>query len=109
MENQMGPRSLHRAFVCCVSFGGVLVLSFLLGAAVMSFNLPTSAYLVDAFRGGEAWSEQQDALAAAPAPTDEAISISVDQPAKTFDGFTLFTTNAGSQARLIDMRGETIH
>src|SRR5262249_31516641 len=33
----------------------------------------------------------------------------VDEPERTFDGFTLYTTNIGSEARLINMHGEVVH
>jgi hypothetical protein len=87
----------------------MLLLSYLLGAAVVHYKLPTSEYLDDAFTGGEAWLDRRDALRSAPAPSSHTISIDVDKRDRTFDGFTLYTTNVGSQALLLNMRGEVVH
>jgi hypothetical protein len=101
--------TLSKVFVPFVSIAGLLVLSYVLGAAVVYFKWPTSAYLHDAFIGGEAWLEQQDTLAAAPIARPLQAINDVDEPSKTFDGFTLFTTDSGAQATLINMRGQVVH
>jgi hypothetical protein len=35
--------------------------------------------------------------------------VTLDKPSKTYDGFTLLSTNRGSQAALLDMRGKVVH
>jgi hypothetical protein len=87
----------------------MLLLSYVLGAAVVQFKLPTSEYLHDAFTGGRALFERTEALDWTPAETMHPISRDVDYPERTFDGFTLYTTNAGSSARLVDMYGQVVH
>src|SRR5262249_5107186 len=106
-----GMRSGTRGGVLipCVSVAGMLVLRYLLGAAVVHFRLPTADYLHDAFTGGQAWWERSEALATAPDRPERPTPGDVDEPGKTFDGFTLYTTNVGSQASLINMRGEEVH
>jgi hypothetical protein len=87
----------------------MLLLSFLLGAAVVHFKLPTSEYLRDAFTGARAWAEQRNELAEPSGPVDSPISQDVHDPEKAFDGLTLYTTNVGTQAVLLNMRGEVVH
>jgi hypothetical protein len=88
----------------------MLMLSFILGAAVVHFRLPTSDFLMDAFQGGRALYEQKLELADADEPTKlTPAGIAVDKPDKTFDGFTLYSTTTGGEARLLNMRGEVIH
>src|SRR5262245_48559146 len=93
----------RRLLIPCVSVAGMLLLSYLLGAAVVQYKLPTSEYLHDAFVGGRAWWEQQDELAAALAPAGSAPAADVDDPTRTCDGYTAYTTNEGAHARLLDM------
>lgn len=88
---------------------GVASLSYLLGAAVVYFKLPTSAILDDAFLGGQAWAERRQA---ADVPVDldvPAARVGIDRLEWTFDGYTAYTTNHGSQAVLINMRGDVVH
>jgi hypothetical protein len=87
----------------------MLVLSYVLGAAVVHFKLPTSDYLLAAFAGGEAWHERQNALAEKLPPAGQPALPDVDKPDKTFDGFTLYTTNVGTEATLLNMRGAVVH
>jgi hypothetical protein len=88
---------------------GMLSLAFLLGAAVMFFDLPSSSFLRRAFVGGVAWYEAREA----PPRAEEQAPLrqvgQVDKPDKTCDGFTLCMVGGGSQAVLIDMRGEVVH
>jgi hypothetical protein len=81
----------------------------LLGAAVIFFDLPSSAYLRKAFVGGAAWYEQTQEP---PPPPEQQPPITVgkiDKPDKTCDGFTLSLCSGGPRAVLINMRGETVH
>src|SRR5262245_44952576 len=90
-------------FVVCM-----LLLSYLLATAVMYLKLTTSEFLHDAFIGAQAWSERRDAFTSRTT-TEYPISQDVDQAEKTFDGFTLYTTNVGARALLINMHGEIVH
>jgi hypothetical protein len=92
-----------------LSLLGLVTLAFLGGAAVMHFKLPTATYLADAFHGAQAWHDQRAAQVATPGPKPVPISRDIDEPTKTFDGFTLYTTKVGSQAMLIDMNGTVVH
>src|SRR5262249_5077011 len=64
-----------------------------------------------AFTGVKAWHERGRLPALPPDRADEHTQAGVteDQAGKTCDGFTLVTTDKGSQARLIDMRGQVVH
>jgi hypothetical protein len=97
--------------LACLSILGVAGLSYLLGAAVMFFQLPSSDFLSQAFAGGKAWSERgKPALNPfTPPEIDGREGVTVDRPGQTYDGFTLFTTNQGARATLVDMRGKVIH
>jgi hypothetical protein len=93
---------------------GALGVAYLLGAAVMSFRLPTSDFLDKAFSGARAWYERgQSTLptlsSAAAAVAKKKEGISIDRAEKTADGFTLYTLTDGSRAALIDMRGTLVH
>jgi hypothetical protein len=86
-----------------------MALSFVLGAAVMYFQLPASDFLREAFTGGQAWTDREAALAAPPPGPERPPSVAVDKPGRTWDGFTLYTTNVGARAALLDMRGRVVH
>jgi len=97
-----------------LSIFGVLGLGYLLGAAVMFFQLPTSNFLYRAFSGAKAWHELGQSTI--PVLSSEAAviakqkeGISIDRAEKTADGFTLYTLTDGSRATLIDMRGTVVH
>jgi hypothetical protein len=93
---------------------GLASLCYLLGAAVMAFDLPSSGFLGKAFLGARSWYERRQATARpidpAPAPVSRG---RVDKPGATFDGFTLCSfasmTARSSQAFLLDMRGNVVH
>jgi hypothetical protein len=88
---------------------GVGSLGYLLGAAVMFFELPGSSMLRRGFVGGAAWYEGS-LTADAPSQAGPPPAIgSVDQPEKTCDGFTLCMYGGDSQAMLIDMAGDVVH
>jgi hypothetical protein len=106
----MNVRSWRRLLPPFVSILALLFLSYVLGAAVVRFKWPTSEYLLDAFEGAKAWSQQREELADLPkGDSPMTVSNNVDLPEKTYDGFTLYTTNADSEARLINMQGEVVH
>ncbi|MGH7169115.1 MAG: arylsulfotransferase family protein [Gemmataceae bacterium] len=93
----------------CLSLFGLASLSFLLGAAVIFFDLPSSTFLRKAFVGGVSWYEQKEAT---PLPEEQLPPLTVgqiDNAGKTCDGFTLCMYGGDSRAVLINMRGEEIH
>lgn len=94
-----------------LSILGVAGLSYLLGAAVMFFQLPSSEFLYEAFTGGKAWHERGKPVVTPflPPVDDVPEGVTVDRPSQTYDGFTLVTTVQGSRATLLDMRGNVIH
>jgi hypothetical protein len=93
---------------------GLLVLAYVLGAAVMFFEWPSSGFLRKAFIGGRAVSERPSGgqPPAATRPT-RAPTESIDRPGKTFDGFTLYCVTAEPTSRsevvLVDMRRQVLH
>jgi hypothetical protein len=94
---------------------GMVVLSFVLGSAVMFFERPSpvAKFLGDGFMGARSWAERREA-ASRPA-TEESPPAVVTQTGKgkPFEGYTLYTcaggTASGTQAFLIDMKGEVVH
>jgi hypothetical protein len=98
----------------CLSLLGVLSLGYLLGAAVMFFDLPSADFLRKAFLGARAWNERREVLSrrpdGEPAPLAEG---GIDKPDKTFDGYTLCMLASlgarSTQASLLDMHGRTVH
>jgi hypothetical protein len=105
----MKPPARGRFFIQLLSIGGLVLLSYVLGAAVMHFKLPTSAFLADAFLGGQACFEKQEAQIALWAEEPPPLSHDVDEPARTFDGYTLYTTNLRPRAVLLNMAGAVVH
>jgi hypothetical protein len=88
---------------------GLAALSYLGGAAVMHFDLPSSDFLGKAFAGAAARIEDRGWLTTKDPATVALTVVTVDDPDKTFDGFTLTTTTAGCWATLVDMRGNVVH
>jgi hypothetical protein len=91
-----------------LSLLGLVSLSYLAGASVMYFGLPSSDYLTKAFTGIEDSYLQN-------APSQETrVSFpgfatgSADDP-DIFDGYTLITTNVEPRAQLIDLDGKVAH
>jgi len=93
---------------------GILSLSYLLGATVMFFELPTSSFLTRAFAGERAGHERREGAARAVGPRAALTGQShIDVPGKTFDGYTLYSfasVSAGrTQAALINMKRDVVH
>lgn len=93
---------------------GIAVLSYVAGAAVMKYELPSSQWLTRAFDGGRQWQRNSDRdVVASHAAVAQKTRSRIDRPGKTFDGFTLYTCAAdkdvGTQAFLIDMAGNEVH
>ncbi len=107
------PPAPHR-MRAAVLILGVLNIGYLLGAAVMHFQLPTSDFLDKAFGGARGWYERGRSTLPVLSSHEVAAArqregISVDRADKTADGFTLYTLTDGSRAVLIDMRGSVVH
>jgi hypothetical protein len=99
----------HRRFLLsCLSFLGVASLCYVLGAAVIFFDLPSASFLRRAFVGGVSWYEHGQASPA----LEEQLTVNIgplDKLDKTCDGFTLCLCKGGPRALLIDMHGNTVH
>jgi hypothetical protein len=102
-----GPR--RRLLLGCLSLFGLASLCYVLGAAVMFFDLPSSSFLRRAFVGGVAWYEQKQGPPPAGEPPPPLAVGQVDQPDKTCDGFTLCMYGGDSQAVLVNMHGAVVH
>jgi hypothetical protein len=92
----------------CARVIALVSLGYILGAAVIFFDLPSATFLRRGFMGGVAWNEARRDEAAGGGPPAPAVGR-VDKPDKTCDGFTLCMYGSGSRAVLINMRGETVH
>jgi hypothetical protein len=89
---------------------GILGISCVVGASVMHFRLPPSHFLDEAFRGGSAWAEKKaESFRPADPPASRKVAPFVDQPKKTFDGYTLYTIGSERRVMLIDMDGKVVH
>src|SRR5947209_2422661 len=97
--------------LACLSILGVAGLGYVFGAAVMFFQLPSSEFLYQAFTGSKDWHERGKPELNPFVPPDIEVreGVTVDQPAQTYDGFTLVTTTQGARATLLDMRGQVVH
>jgi hypothetical protein len=84
----------------------------MLGAATMFFQLPLSGYLTKGFMGARAWVEKHIEIAQ-PDVLRPAAAINIDQPGKTFDGYTLYAcasrTEPSLRVSLIDMHRNVVH
>src|ERR1700722_11339046 len=67
---------------------GLLFLCFLFGAATMFYQLPTSGFLSKGFMGARAWAESHIEIEQSEVMRPVSVGI-VDQPGKTYDGYTL--------------------
>jgi hypothetical protein len=89
-------------------FFGVASLSYMLGAAAIYFDLPSSSFLRRAFGGGVAWYESRTTRPP-DAPQLPPKVGRIDKPDKTCDGFTLCMYGEGTRALLLNMRGDVVH
>ncbi len=93
----------------CLSLAGLISLSYLVGAAAIFFDLPTSPFLRQAFVGAVNWYEHRGAT---PPPQEQLPPPTVgqfDKSGKVDDGFTLCMYGSDSHAMLLNMRGEVVH
>jgi hypothetical protein len=84
---------------------GIATLSYLLGAAVMVFGLPTSSFLYNAFIGIKSWHDRSQA----PEPEQARLVSNIDKPDKTYDAFTFSMHGNDMRAWLLNMRGDAVH
>jgi hypothetical protein len=98
-------------------FFGIMSLSYLLGAAVILYELPSSGFLRKAFVGAKGKGKGKTASRSfepqfLQEPFKKDLS-KIDYPEKTFDGFTLVMfaslSDSGTQAFLFDMSGTEVH
>jgi hypothetical protein len=92
-----------------LSILGLAGLSFMAGTAVMYFQLPPSGFFDLAFAGAKAWYQRGRTQGLLSGSDRAPEGVQRDDPEQTSDGFTLYTTTRGPHARLIDMRGNTVH
>jgi hypothetical protein len=92
-----------------LSLGALLSLSYLAGAAVMYFGLPSSAYLRKAFMGAQDCFAGDAPPGWAPDSLPARSAVTVDRSGSTWDGLTLCTSNEAAEATLVDMRGGVVH
>jgi hypothetical protein len=99
--------SRRRLFIGMTTLS-MLFISCIFGAAIIYFDLPLASYLRHSFMGLEAWARHgKQSPANRTGATQRGITC--DDPERTFDGFTLYTTTEGTTASLIDMRGHLVH
>jgi hypothetical protein len=87
---------------------GLASLSYLLGATVVFFDLPTSTFLRRAFVGGATWFQLKHASSPAGEEMGPVSVGKIDKPNKTCDGFTLCFYGVNCRAVLLNMRGEVV-
>jgi hypothetical protein len=96
-------RRSGRFFINLVAILSLVILSFLLGTAVIWFRWPLSDLLTKGFMGG------QEVLVGNKLVERDKPNIAKYEEGKTFDGFTLCTREAAPQAYLFDMKGNVVH
>jgi hypothetical protein len=93
-----------------MSLVSLLFLSCVCGAAIVFFNiLPASQYFKKAFMGFDAWIQHGSTETPTHKEGVGRSGLDKDDPTKTFDGFTLYTSTQGSNATLLDMQGNKAH
>jgi hypothetical protein len=100
---------LRKALASFLSLLGLISLSYVLGAAAVFFDLPSSSFLRRAFVGGVALYERKEDSPSSEEQLLPATVGRIDKSDKTCDGFTLCLYGGDSRARLINMRGEVVH
>jgi hypothetical protein len=114
LASEKRPGQFRKRLGLCVAILALMFLAYLLGAAVISFQLPSSEFLRRAFLGARAWNERRQLPVSVPIEKTPLAKVgSIDKADKTFDGFTLYTcasiTESSTQTFLVNMRGEVVH
>ena len=96
-------------------FLSVAFLGFVAGSFAMFSEAWPARYLADAYRGGEALLAAKTQYNSPypvgfwqPARTADR-GVTIYNPAKALNGYTLFTSGEGQRAALISMTGEVLH
>ncbi|HVS35023.1 MAG TPA: arylsulfotransferase family protein [Gemmataceae bacterium] len=97
-----------------LAVSGLMILSFLFGAAVIVYRWPSAHSLGNAFAGAQAWYEKSRASSPRPDPPPAPVVQGViDDPTRTFDGFTLYACagidGQNTHIYLMNMRREVVH
>jgi hypothetical protein len=92
-----------------LSILGLVMLSYLAGAAVMNFGWFPSAFLHDAFTEADSWlsSNQQNGMG--PGELWKNAKVKQGNPVGACNGYTLITTSESARAVLVDMEGRVVH
>lgn len=88
---------------------GLVFLSYVAGGIAQHYGWGPAAWLQQALEGGDAWREQRRLLQEETPAADAGHRATLLRPEKTYAGYTLITTPAGSRAYLVDMQGEKVH
>lgn len=101
----------HRQVSAFLSIVGTASLSYVAGAVVVFYQLPSAEWLASAFVGAQLWRSGEVVVSeASTAPARSGCHSQIDRPEKTYDGFTLFACmNSGPQAFLVNMQREVVH
>jgi hypothetical protein len=89
-----------------------VVLGYLLGTAVLYFDLPSADFMEKAYSAAVALREREFPTPESPATSLENLTSTIvnkDVPGQTCDGFTLYSTTRSCSATLIDMQGNVVH
>jgi hypothetical protein len=108
-DTERTPGRLRRRLVGCLRAFGLVSLAYIAGAAVIFFDLPSSEFLRRALGGAVAWYESRPDTPPDASATVAPVVGRVDQPDRTFDGFTLCMYGGNARAVLVNMRGEVAH
>jgi Arylsulfotransferase (ASST) len=102
-------RPLTGLISSCLFLLGLGSLAYIVGAAAVFFDLPTSTFLRRAFVGAAAWYEQKRTARPQARKRPGLLVGKIDKPDKTCDGFTLCMYQRDSRAALVNMRGDVVH
>ncbi|HWB07881.1 MAG TPA: arylsulfotransferase family protein [Pirellulales bacterium] len=96
----------------CLSILALVSLSYVTGAVVMFYRLPSSGWLTNAFLGARVWNDRKEAQPPLSKVGTQATRTRAGS-GKTFGGFTFYTCGGdeelGTQAFLIDTEHQLVH
>ncbi len=108
-KDDAGRKPRRNFLVAFLSRLGLASLCYLLGAAVLFFDLPSSDFLRRAFVGGAAWYKENQARVPPPVHQPPFIVAQIDKPEQRYEGFTLCLKGGGPRAVLLNMSGQPVH
>ena len=107
--------TVAKAVPAAIMLLAVVFLSFVAGSFLTFTDTFPANHLTDAFRGGQALLVQQTQYAT-PFPSDfwqpartDARGVTVYDPKRAYNGYTLYTSAHSQKAFLISMNGEVVH